>query len=180
MKPPISFKWHSESYSTLHGHRPPKALFMQGSLTQYLRQQGGVTVTKRQQSWARPRIDEQQLIAAGQSQQFALIREVSLQVDGVPWVFARTVLPADTLNGSNRFLRHWDSRPLGEFLFKHKGCTRGDFQFTLISGNHKSIPHDLKREGVLWGRRSLFFLNRKPLCVAEFYLPAFVEHLNRS
>jgi chorismate-pyruvate lyase len=50
----------------------------------------------------------------------------------------------------------------------------------LISGNHKSIPHDLKREGVLWGRRSLFFLNRKPLCVAEFYLPAFVEHLNRG
>lgn len=180
MRPPSSLKWHSELRAALHRPKPPRALFMQGSLTQYLRQQGRVTVTKRLQAWAVPRIDEQRLIAGSQAQQFALIREVSLQVDSVPWVFARSVLPADTLNGSNRFLRHWDSRPLGEFLFKHKGCTRGDFEFTLISGNHKSIPHDLRSESSLWGRRSLFFLNSKPLCVAEFYLPAFVEHLNRT
>ena len=179
MRPPNSLKWHSELRAALHRPKPPRALFMQGSLTQYLRQQGRVTVTKRLQAWAVPRIDEQRLIAGSQAQQFALIREVSLQVDSVPWVFARSVLPADTLNGSNRFLRHWDSRPLGEFLFKHKGCTRGDFEFTLISGNHKSIPHDLRSESSLWGRRSLFFLNSKPLCVAEFYLPAFVKHLNR-
>ena len=180
MKPPITFKWHRETHAALHRPKPPRALFIQGSLTQYLRQQGRVTVTKRLQSWAIPRIDEQRLISESKAQQFALIREVSLQVDGVPWVFARSVLPADTLNGSNRFLRRWDSRPLGEFLFRHKGCTRGDFEFTLISGNHKSIPHDLKSESSLWGRRSLFFLNNKPLCVAEFYLPAFVGHLKRK
>lgn len=179
MRPPSTLKWHSQAHAALRKPKPPQSLFMQGSLTQYLRQRGGVTVAKRQQSWALPRIDEQRLIATSKSQQFALIREVSLQVDGVPWVFARSVLPADTLNGSNRFLRHWDSRPLGEFLFKHKGCTRGDFEFTLISGSHKSIPPDLRSENPLWGRRSLFFLNSKPLCVAEFYLPAFVEHLNR-
>lgn len=180
MRPPSSLKWHSELRAALHRPKPPRALFMPGSLTQYLRQQGRVTVTKRLQTWAVPRIDEQRLIAGSQAQRFALIREVSLQVDGVPWVFARSVLPADTLNGSNRFLRHWDSRPLGEFLFKHKCCTRGDFEFTLISGKHKSIPHDLSSGSPLWGRRSLFFLNSKPLCVAEFYLPAFVEHLNRT
>lgn len=169
--------WRSEQQSIGFTERPPRALFDPGSLTQLLRSLGDLQVKKRIQDWRVPYLDEQLLLQNQATRNLALTREVSLHVNGQPYIFARSILPSTTLQGPNRFLRHWDSRPLGEFLFSHRLCRRGMFQYTRIAGNHGLLPEDLRSSGCLWGRRSVFYLNQHPLIVAEFYLPAFLEQL---
>ena len=169
--------WRSEHQRIGFGDRPPRALFDPGSLTQLLRSLGDLQVKKRLQDWCVPYLDEQLLLDKQASRNLALTREVSLHINDQPFVFARSILPNATLQGPNRFLRHWDTRPLGEFLFSHRLCKRGMFQYTRIAGNHGLLPEDLRSSGCLWGRRSVFYLNQQPLIVAEFYLPAFLKLL---
>lgn len=169
--------WRSEHEHIGFAKRPPRALFDRGSLTQILRRLGELRVNKRLQDWRVPYLDEQRLLQGKASRDLALTREVSLHVNGEPYVFARSILPNLTLQGPNRFLRHWDSRPLGEFLFSHRQCHRSMFQYTRVTGSHAILPDDLHSAQPLWGRRSLFYLNQQPLIVAEFYLPAFLKHL---
>jgi len=170
--------WHSEQQRMGFSERPPGALFDPGSLTQLLRSLGNLRVNKRLQNWRVPYLDEQLLLQAKANRNLALTREVSLHVDGEPYVFARSILPNTTLQGPNRFLRHWDSRPLGEFLFSHRLCHRGVFQYTRMGGDNDRVPEDLRSSEDLWGRRSLFYLNQQPLIVAEFYLPPFIKRLS--
>ena len=169
--------WRSEHQRTGFDARPPRALFEPGSLTQLLRSLGNLEVKKRVQNWRVPYLDEQLLLQSQANRSLALTREVSLHVNGEPFVFARSILPNTTLQGPNRFLRHWDSRPLGEFLFSHRLCHRGMFQYTRMAGDNKLLPDDLQSSTPLWGRRSVFYLNQQPLIVAEFYLPTFLKHL---
>ncbi|MDG0979969.1 MAG: chorismate lyase [Halieaceae bacterium] len=169
--------WRSEHEHIGFTKRPPRALFDRGSLTQILRGLGHLSVNKRLQDWRVPYLDEQLLLQAKASRDFALTREVSLHVNGEPFVFARSILPNLTLQGPNRFLRQWDSRPLGEFLFSHRQCQRSLFQYTRMAGSHVMLPRDLRSTETLWGRRSLFYLHQQPLIVAEFYLPAFLDCL---
>ena len=169
--------WRSEHQRIGFAERPPNALFDPGSLTQVLRSLGSLRVCKRLQTWSVPYLDEQLLLHTKASRDLALTREVSLHVNGEPFVFARSILPNSTVQGPNRFLRHWDSRPLGEFLFSHRMCHRGMFQYTRMTGDHAILPQDLHSSAPLWARRSVFYLNQQPLIVAEFYLPAFLQRL---
>ncbi len=106
----------------------------------------------------------------------ALIREVVLLGRGMPWVYARSILPLSTLTGRLRRLRHLDNRPLGQVLFNDRSMTRDAVQVTRLSAAALPPRIDLPR-GVptapLWGRRSVFRLDGKPLLVAEFFLPDF-------
>ena len=169
--------WRSEHQRIGFGDRPPRALFDPGSLTQLLRSLGDLQVKKRLQDWCVPYLDEQLLLGKQANRNLALTREVSLHVNNEPFVFARSILPNTTLQGPNRFLRHWGSRPLGEFLFSHPLCHRGMFQYTRVPADNLLLPKDLRSSKTLWGRRSLFYLNQQPLIVAEFYLPAFLDRL---
>ena len=170
--------WRSEHQRIGFGESAPRALFDPGSLTQLLRGLGDLQVKKRLQDWGMPYVDEQRLLQLQANRCLALTREVSLHINGEPYVFARSILPYQTLQGPNRFLRHWGSRPLGEFLFSHRQCHRGLFQYTRIDGDNTRLPKDLRSSEALWGLRSVFYLNQKPLIVAEFYLPAFIKRLS--
>lgn len=146
-----------------------------GSLTQRLldASDGKLSVQIIRQSLDTPGLSER--LALGLApRRLALIREVILLGDGVPWVYARSVLPLTTLTGPLRKLRRLDNRPLGALLFQSPGMTREPVEVACHTSANAKLPAALGHvDTPLWGRRSVFRLNRKPLLVSEIFLPDF-------
>jgi chorismate--pyruvate lyase len=166
--------------------KPPQPLRAwlhdRASLTRRLQalshQQFSVTVLK--QRWEKPRFDEAKLLNIP-TQEVALIREVILHGHNTPWVYARSVLPLRTLDGSLRFLRHWDNRPLGALLFRNQRIRREKpiVQQLPCSSLPASLPvADMPAQ--LWGRSSVFRCGAHGLLVAETFLPALVNVIMSS
>ncbi len=102
-----------------------------------------------------------------------LVREVLLMGNHQPWVFARSLLPLSSLNGSLRHLRKQGTRPLGAFLFSQPHLQRGAIALAQISQHHAYVPPTLLDNVAVWGRRSVFYIDSKPLLVSEVFLPSF-------
>ncbi len=89
----------------------------------------------------------------------ALLREVELQCHGQAWIYARSIIPVTSFSGRLQRLKYQGSRSLGATLFTDRSMRRGKLQIT-------------RQAADLWGRRSVFYLQNKPLLVAEYFLPA--------
>lgn len=154
-------------------------LLDEASLTQRLTAvcNGQFRVEVLSQGWERPMLSEARALKVP-AHRLALVRQVRLYCDDTPWVFARTIIPYSTLRGRQRRLAHLGSRPLGAVLFADPHMQRSPLEIVQIKegqrlfhralGSKKSIesnPFDL------WGRRSVFYLNRRPLLVSEIFLP---------
>ena len=147
-------------------------LLDKGSLTQRLirASDGNFCVKVLAQGWQCPKPSEETLLGMS-SRRIAIVREVLLCCNNQPWVFARSVLPVDTLTGRLRYLRHFSDRPLGALLFSDPSMKRRSFEVALFDDRH--IPPSERRGGQYWGRRSRFELSDKPLLVSEIFLPDF-------
>ena len=134
---------------------------------------GEFSVQVLNQSLQLPRLSEMRALALP-PRRLALIREVILFGSGQPWVYARSVIPLSTLTGRLRKLRHLDSRPLGALLFSDPSMSREPVEVACISSSNAQLPPALSEiTSALWGRRSVFRLDQKPLLVSEIFLPAF-------
>lgn len=111
----------------------------------------------------------------------ALIREVRLHCSDSPWVYARSVIPLDTLNGPGRKLGNLGVKPLGAVLFADRRIKRDRMELARVRPGDLIFEHALGKDnrgedhkGVeeLWGRRSLFRVQQAPLLVSEWFLPA--------
>lgn len=104
-----------------------------------------------------------------------LVREVLLFCDDVPQVFARSLLPLKSLTGEQQQLAHLGTQSLGQVLFNHPDLLRKKIEvaaFEQQSTVTKIAEHlSLQVTQPMWGRRSVFMLNAKPLMVAEVFLP---------
>lgn len=111
-----------------------------------------------------------------------LVREVLLYCDGTPHVFARSLLPLSSLTGEEKKLAELGSQSLGQVLFNHPNIQRKDIQIAQFDQStsvahlsHYLFEDILNKTNIyadsLWGRRSIFILNNKPLMVAEVFLP---------
>jgi chorismate--pyruvate lyase len=89
-------------------------------------------------------------------------RKVCLSCFGKPVVMAHTLVPQHGLVGKLKEILTLKEKPLGEYLFQEKNLLRSTFEV-------------INYENGLWGRRSLFFLHRKPVLVAEFFLPELLH-----
>lgn len=149
-------------------------LLDQGSLTRHLQRSSGgqFGVDLLRQRWARPVAHERAILDL-KSRELAQVRETLLLVDGEPWVFARSVIPAYTLRGANRRLQYFGSRSLGSWLFQAKNMRRSRFQVAQLAPSCPLVPLELQQTQCLWGRRSRFELSGAPLLVCEIFLPAF-------
>ncbi|WP_067868026.1 chorismate--pyruvate lyase family protein [Neptuniibacter marinus] len=138
-----------------------------GSLTQRLIKlsKGDFRVEVVQQGWFRPTRSEAKALKMDY-RQVALIREVQLIGNGQPWVFARSIIPAQTLSGAERQLRVLGNRSLGSLLFSDPTMRRGRLQICRLSLNSTEK---------VWARRSVFFLSKKPLLVSEVFLPQLLQ-----
>lgn len=153
-------------------------LLNEGSLTQRLikASDGDFEVQLCFQGWAQPTLDEVMRLGLNHHE-VAQIRETRLVCRGEPWVYARSIIPASSLGGSNRRLMQLGNRSLGELLFRDPGMTRDPFEIAYIRPESGLVPDELQRQQNLWGRRSRIFLADKPLLVGEIFLPPFHEWL---
>ncbi|MDP1709109.1 MAG: chorismate lyase [Gammaproteobacteria bacterium] len=125
-------------------------------------------------AWARPTLDELHTLGLRPGQR-ALVREVHLLCDGRPWVFARTVIPRETLSGKYRRLARLGNRSLGAVLFADKTMRRADVHVACLTPAHRLYKHTTlglkgKPPDQFWGRRSLFYLCERPLLLSEIFL----------
>ena len=120
-----------------------------------------------------PRFTEQRALKLP-SKRLTLIREVVLLANSTPWVYARSIIPLTTLTGRLRKLRHLDNQPLGALLFRDPTMTRETVEVACHTKTNAKLPAalgDIQKS--LWGRRSVFRLDAKPLLVSEIFLPDF-------
>ncbi|MDH5424643.1 MAG: chorismate lyase [Gammaproteobacteria bacterium] len=132
---------------------------------------GQFSVRVLSESYACPHLGEHRLLGMA-NRETALIREVYLLCDGRPLVYARTIIPVSTLVGSQRRLAHLGNKPLGAVLFSDKSMQRGEVQIARLKP--AQLKFKTKEESEIWGRRSVFKLNNKPLLVSEFFLPQLI------
>lgn len=109
-----------------------------------------------------------------------LTREVLLVCDGLPTVFAHSVIDASALRGRWRWLAGLGVRPLGEALFSDPLVRRGPLRFRQLRApdrRYRSAAAELAARGLpvprsLWARRSVFSAGGRQLLVTEVFLPA--------
>jgi chorismate--pyruvate lyase len=151
-------------------------LFDPGSLTQRLRALCGnrFRVHVLSQHWSRPRYDEARALQL-RLDAWAWTREVQLLCGDQPWVFARTLIPARTLNGWGRRLTRLGNKPLGAVLFADFRVQRGPVEVARISATHRlhqrAFAGFTEPPDAIWGRRSVFKRADEPLLVSEIFLP---------
>lgn len=110
-----------------------------------------------------------------------LVREVLLYCDDVPQVFARSLLPLRSLTGEQQQLAHLGTQSLGQVLFNHPNLQRKKIEVAAFDAQSSvvQLANFLSLNTIqqpLWGRRSVFVLNEKPLMVAEVFLPGAVAY----
>lgn len=132
------------------------------------------------QHYARPMFNERRVLAMA-DHELGMVRHVQLLCDGQPVVFARTVIPMNTLKGSRRRLARLGDRPLGEMLFADKSLQRLEVQVARISAGHDLFTDATSslrtKPAVIWGRRSVFRLKGRPLLVSEIFLPPILKRM---
>lgn len=130
------------------------------------------------QQMARVNRDEAPLLQLP-AQRLALVREVLLQCDGQPAVFAHSIIGADELRRTWRWVARLGNRPLGAVLFADPRIQRQPLHYKALDARHplyrRAAEHLAQAPSQLWARRSLFTLNHAPLLVTEVFLPHVTE-----
>jgi chorismate--pyruvate lyase len=149
-------------------------LLDEASLTERLlaKSGGDFRVERLRQDWRRPLLSEARLLGLPPGR-WAMVREVVLRCFDEPWVYARSVIPADALSGRLRRLRHLHNQSLGALLFQHPGLTREAFEVACLPGQSSYIHPALRQQQPAWARRSCFRLHGYSLLVSEVFLERF-------
>ena len=104
----------------------------------------------------------------------ALVRQVLLCCGDQPLVYARTVIPATTVQGAQRRYANMGNRPLGAMLFADRTMRREEVQVAILPASHE-VNQFSKADEPVWGRRSVFRVAGKPLLVSEYFLPDLIK-----
>ncbi|RDU96523.1 chorismate--pyruvate lyase family protein [Trinickia dinghuensis] len=152
-----------------------------GSLTAHLRALGDVRVrvTREAVDCAWP--DECAALRVAPRMR-VWVREVVLEVDGVPFVAAHSIAPLAASRSVWQAMRRLKTRPLAELLYADSTVARSVLVSTRLGPRHPlavlarrqiagHAPH------ALLARRSVFVRHGAPLMVTECMLPALWAHL---
>ena len=153
-----------------------------GSLTSHLARycKGHFNLKLQGQSWQRPLPEETRILHLRRGS-YALVREIHLRCDDMPWVYGRSIIPARTCTATERRLAFWGQRSLGNYLFSDRNIWRSEIEIAMIRPQHRLFH--LARKGMaegntpLWGRRSIFYIKDKPLLVVEIFLTDLIPCL---
>lgn len=150
-----------------------------GSLTQRLRDYYGnkIAVNILFHQWRAPFLSER-LQLQMPLRRFGLIREVMLHRDGTPLLLARTIIPDETIKAAHRNLSHLGARPLGEVIFSYPDLERIAMDLTWIApdGWASQIRKKANIDQPVWGRRTIYAIQKRPMLVSEFFLPEILGH----
>ncbi len=147
-----------------------------GSLTARIRARcGAFRVRVIAQRLACPHRDEARLLGLRRGE-LAWLREVLLEADGRPVVYARSVLPRHNLRGGWRLFAGIGQRPLGAALFADPRIRRAPLAVHRLDSRDVRHARALAAAGLaggpLWARRSVFRRRGRALMVCEVFLPA--------
>lgn len=156
-----------------------------GSLTARLQAYGCFSVRLLSQRLAIPLPDEADQCRLP-PQRLAWLREVVLYCDGVPFVYARSVLPRCPRGPLTRAFRQLGKRSLGALLFAHPACRRGNLELRRLDERTATLSRAIhaidcgEREyTALWARRSRFSFSGQKILVTEVFSPA-IQQLTES
>ena len=108
----------------------------------------------------------------------AWVREVVLECDGVPVIFAHTTLSTAANGRLTRWLSRLGSRSLGSLLFTYPGFRRGVIEYRRLDRRHPLFRRAValgKSADYLWARRSMHRLGAPQVLVTEVFLPAITR-----
>ncbi len=153
-----------------------------GSLTAHLRTLGRVVVRVTREAVDMPWSDECAALGLAPRER-AWVREIVLEVDGVPFVAAHSVTPLAASHGVWQAMRRLRTRPLAELLYSDSGVARSALVSRRVSARHplyalaarESAPEPAHARFV--ARRSVFERAGAPLLVTECMLPALWSRL---
>lgn len=134
-------------------------------------------VRRLQQRHALCMADEYALVAQ-KRRSMAHKREVLLQCDGLPVVFAHTIVPLAATAADWPFFSRLGERSLGTTLFGDPRVSRGTLQFARLRSGHPLHKRAIAAIGSaassqpLFARRCLFRRKNGLLLVTEVFLPA--------
>jgi len=106
------------------------------------------------------------------------VREVLLECDGVPVIFALSTLSTTRGGRLGRWFSNLGSRSLGSLLFTYPGFKRGQIEYARIDRRHPLFRRVLAYSpGVrcFWARRSRHSLGPINVLVTEVFLPALAS-----
>lgn len=182
MKHPQTTSWFLPSQTIKHAIAPEVLSWLndEGSLTQRLKnlchEQFSVVVLA--EEWSKPDQSEVKLLDIPRSQQ-VLLRQVHLKCSHDIYVYARSTIPLSTLQGKHRRLLYLGDKPLGEYLFSSPTLKRSRIEWSKLTPESSlyrmAMANQQERQKPVWGRRSLFHIDDKPLLVSEFFLPKLFE-----
>ncbi len=108
-------------------------------------------------------------------------RDVLLQCDGRPMVFAHTIVPLDATTSDWPFFSTLGERSLGTTLFADPRVVRGALQYARLRAQHPLVRRASKALGgerfqsALFARRCLYRRKNGVLLVTELFLPSIAE-----
>jgi len=130
------------------------------------------------QSLAAPTRDEYRMIGVRDGAR-CMVREVALECDGQPVVFAHSVVARRALRGPWRMVIGLGRRPLGAALFADPRIERHPLHFRRLQRDdtlyRRAIGVANLPCAALWARRSLFVAHGARLLVTEVFLPSLLE-----
>ena len=167
-------QWQSETQKHTCSDKIQSWLYDHNSLTLKLESLSDqFSVQVKQQIKVQP---NQQLSGYFKNENAILVREVLLYSGNTPVIFAQTEMPVSTLTDDQIRLSDIGDSSLGKILFQDPSMLRGQIEVTSFNANsplHEFCQSiDQATQNTLWARRSLFYLNNKPLLVSELFLPA--------
>jgi len=153
-------------------------LLDRGSLTRRIQDRcAGFSVRHVRQRHGKAMPFERNMLALGAHSR-ALLRDVFLYCGETPLVFAHSVLPAASLHGNWQALGRMGDRPLGAALFANPRVRRTPLHFKKLNRRHElyrlacaALPNP---PASLWARRSVFYLEDRPILVTEVFLPGIL------
>lgn len=154
-----------------------RLLHYRGSMTRlFIRRHQSLTVAVLKHHLAAPLPSESKQLGLP-FKQLAIVREIIMQCDGVPYLFARTIMPVSTLKGRYRRLHRLGVLPIGKLLFKDPAVTRSDFDIMRIEGDDPLLQSMSCPLQACWARRSRFHLPHGDILMTEVYLPDMEDAL---
>jgi chorismate--pyruvate lyase len=186
MKFPSSIKkpWHAQVHPSASPaqkywlHRP-------GALTAGLRRLGLVHLDVVREYACRLNPQEAALIRKPPGT-LAWVREVSMSVDGIRCVVARSFTPLAASHSVWQGIRRLRSRPLADMLYNDAQIQRSAFLscrlhrgmsfFRSVERACKQDKEPVPHAPLILSRCSVFWRHGQPLLVAESFMPAFWDH----
>ena len=148
----------------------------QGSLTAKLRATGAVFAVRPIQQKYAPCFRDNCYVLDLSGQDLVWQRDVILQLNAQPVVYAHTCIARPSLRGSWRQITQLGRKPLGELLFSTPAIMRSPLQYAQLDKRHplyqRILAAGVQVSKQVWARRSCFIWQGKPLLVTEVFLPA--------